>query len=450
MTSFSGLTNAAAALAAQSYGMQITGQNIANADTEGYTRERVNDVSTGPAPGVPTLYATSPNAAGSVATAGVSRLNDPVIDAHARTQHAQSGYLDTAADTLSNIEGYFDEPSDTGLAETMSKFWSDWSAVANNPNDSAARSALLSQAQTVTDALNNTSNQLSQLATDTQTSLNSTVDQINTAAQSVAKLNSEIAESQASGLPTATLEDQRDLQLTKLATLGGGQAQFQTDGTVTVTMGGQTLVSGITANTVAVDATNNVTVGGTGVTLTGGQAQADVEALNTTIPNYQSQLDGVASQLASTVNSAHAAGYDLNGNPGGDFFSGTTAATITVAITDPKLVAASSTTGGTLDGGNAQQIGAIGASTTGADAAYRTLVANLGMDSSRATQQATVQDSITSNADAAQASVSGVSYDDEVTNLLTYQRAYQASSRVLTTVDQTLDTLINHTGVVGL
>jgi len=452
MTSFSALTNAAAALAAQSYGMQITGQNIANADTEGYTRERVNEVATGPVPGVVTLYATSSKTAGTVNALGASRLNDPLIDARARTQEGLSGYADTAATTMSDIETNFNEPSDTGLTEQLNSYWKDWSAVANNPSDSAARSALLQQANTVTDTLHSTSSALSQLETDTQAGLASSVSQINTLAGQVGQLNAQIAVDQATGHDNPSLSDQRDLLLSKLATLGGAQSQLQPDGTATVTMGGLTLVAGATASTVAVNGSNLLTVGGTAVTLSSGQAQAQSQALTTTLPGFQASLDAVASKLASDVNSLHTSGYDLNGNPGGAFFSGATAATISVAITDPTAVAASATpsASGNLDNGLATQLAALGTSTTGADAAYRTLVANVGSASQRATEQSTVQDSVTASAKSLQASSSGVSYDDEVTNLLTFQRAYQASSRVLTTVDDMLDTLINRTGRVGL
>jgi flagellar hook-associated protein 1 len=302
MTSFSALTNAAAALAAQSYGMQVTNQNIANANTDGYTRERVNQAATGAVPGVPTLYATSSNSAGTVATSGVSRLNDPIIDAHTRTEQGLSGYADTAASTMAGVETYFNEPSDTGLTEQLNTFWNDWSAVANNPSDGAARSALLQQAGTVSDTLQSTSSALSDFVSGTQTSLNASVSQINTAATAVGKLNAEISVEQATGHSDPSLLDLRDLLLGQLATLGGAQAQLQADGSTTVTLGGQALVSGNTVAAVGVDASDNVTVAG------------------------------------------------------GAFFTGTTAATISVAITDPSLVAASSTpsAGGNLDAGNAR------------------------------------------------------------------------------------------------
>jgi flagellar hook-associated protein 1 FlgK len=452
MTTFSGLTNAAAALAAHSYAMQVTGQNIANADTPGYTRERVDQASTGPAAGVPSLYAVNNSNAGTVNSSGVTRMNDPIIDARARTEHGLSGYADTKAGTLSAVETNFDEPTDNGLSEQLNTFWNDWTVVANNPGDSAARSALLAQASTVTSSLNASATALNQLSTDALSGLHSSVDQINAAAAGVAQLNKAITVATASGAPSATLQDQRDLLLTQLATLGGTTTQTQPNGGVTVTMGGQTLVSGGTASVVALDGSNNVTVGAVAVTLTGGSAQAQAEALNTALPGYLTQLNAVASALASSVNAVHATGFDLNGAAGGAFFAGTTAATIGVAITDPNKVAASATGSGTpdFDSSIAHQIALLSTSTTGADAAYRGLVSTVGMDSQRAAQQSGVQDSVTSSVDALQSSVSGVSYDDEVTNLLAFQRAYQAASRVLTTIDETLDTLINRTGRVGL
>jgi flagellar hook-associated protein 1 FlgK len=191
-------------------------------------------------------------------------------------------------------------------------------------------------------------------------------------------------------------------------------------------------------------------VGGSAATTVGGTAQGYIDTLTTTLPGYSAQLDAIAATLAGDVNSAQAAGYDLSGAGGTPLFSGTTAATIKVAITNPAQLAASSTAGGNLDGGNAIALGELGASTTGADAQYATLVTALGSAVSSAAQTATVQASVASSLDAQQQSVSGVSIDEETVNLLTFQRAYQASSRVLTTIDSMLDQLINHTGTVGL
>ncbi len=437
MTSSSGLPNASAAMNSERYALQIAGQNIANADTVGYPRQRADLVATGPVGGTTRLYATSNNTAGSGGVAGTSRLIDAVIDARARTEHSRSGYFDSKAATISNVETYFDEPSDAGLSEQLNKLWTSWSTVSRHPGDASARTALLQQARNVTDTLNGMSTSIATLSTSVQQALASSASQIQDAATAAI---------------TANRQDQRDVLLSKLAELGGAQAQLQTDGSVTVTMGGQTLVAATTLSTVAVDdAGTNLTVGGNALTLTGGQAQAQTELLTTTLPGYQSQLDAVAAALANTVNAQHAAGQDLGATASGPFFTGTTAVTITVAITDPSKIAAAAATGtASLDGSNAQAIAKMSLLSNGADAAYRTFVAKLGSDSAQATQQSATQSAITSYVDTLQSPASGVSYDDEVTNLLTFQRTCQASLRVLTTVDEMLDTLINHTGRAGL
>jgi flagellar hook-associated protein 1 FlgK len=219
---------------------------------------------------------------------------------------------------------------------------------------------------------------------------------------------------------------------------------------VDVDLGGVALVSGTTAATMSVDSSYNVSIDGAAVTLASGSAAADLQTLTTDIPAYQAQLDSVAFTLATQVNNAQAAGYDLNGNAGAPMFSGTTAATIAVAMTDPAQIAASGTPGGNLDGSNAASIAQFGSASNGADAAYSVLVGNIGAASALAQQKQSTQDAITTSVDALRSSVSGVSYDEEVSNMVTYQQAFQASSRVLTTIDSMLDTLINHTGLVGM
>jgi flagellar hook-associated protein 1 FlgK len=201
---------------------------------------------------------------------------------------------------------------------------------------------------------------------------------------------------------------------------------------------------------VAVVAGNQLTVGGTPAGTAGGVAQGLVDALTTTIPSFVSQLDAVAASLASTVNAAHQAGFDLSGAAGTQFFSGTTAATIAVAITDPSKIAASGVPGGNLDASTALALSAMGSASGGADSTYKDLIGTLASQVQRSTQTAAVQAAVTTSVDAQAQSVGGVSFDEETTNMLTYQRAYQASSRVLTTVDDMLDTLINRTGRAGL
>ncbi|MCW2521783.1 MAG: flagellar hook-associated protein FlgK [Frankiales bacterium] len=448
-SAFGGLIGASQALSAQQYGLDVTGQNINNADTPGYSRQSADFAAVGPASGVPSLYATQSAATG-VQISGTTRIDDPILDGRVRTEHGVNNYAQTASAQVSGVQALFDEPSDSGLAEQLNTMWNSWSALANNPGDSASRSVVLQAATTVTTTLNSTSAAITSLTQAATSELNQNATDINTAAASLAKVNSAISISTATGANHNALDDQRDSLLLTLANLGGVQTTIQADGSASVSLGGQTLVSGGSANTVAVTAGNQLTVGGNAASTVGGSAQAYIDTLNTTLPGYSAQLDAIASKLAGDVNSAQAAGYDLSGTPGTPLFSGTTAATITVAITDPTKLAASGTAGGNLDGSNAAALGGMGASTTGADAQYATLVSGLGSAVASASQTATVQASVATSLDAQQQSVSGVSIDEETVNLLTFQRAYQASSRVLTTIDSMLDQLINHTGTVGL
>ncbi|HEY2042604.1 MAG TPA: flagellar hook-associated protein FlgK [Jatrophihabitans sp.] len=453
MSSFSGLTNALAALNAQRYGLDVTGQNISNASTPGYTRQRAEFGEVAPAAGVPSLYATQRGASG-VTVTGTTRMNDPVLDSRVRAEHGKNGQTQTAATALSGVETLIDEPSDNGLAAQLSDFWKSWSAMANNPggdaNGLSARNVVLQKGATVAASLNATSGALDRLTQSASDQLNQTVVDVNDAANSLAKLNGAIAVASATGAPTNALADQRDALLLQLADNAGATASLAGDGQVTVTLGGQTLVNGTTATAVAVTSAHQLTVGGAAAGPAGGAAQGLVDAISTVLPGYSAQLDSVAAALSSTVNGAMAAGYDLAGNAGTPFFSGTTAGTISVALSDPTKLAASGVAGGNLDASNASAVANFGTLAGGADGVYQSFVSGLASSVQSASQQATVQSSVTASVDAQAQSVSGVSLDEETTSLLTFQRSYQAASRVLTTVDDTLDTLINRTGRVGL
>lgn len=449
-STFAGLSNASAALTAQRYGLDVTGQNIANASTAGYTRQRAELAAVGPVAGVSSLYST-PAAAGGVTVSGTSRLNDSVIDNRARAEHGRSSNLGATSATLSGVEALFDEPSDTGIGSQLNAFWSSWTAVADNPKDEAARNVVLQKASGLAGSLNATSASLTSLGEGLTGQLTDVTSQINSAAAGVSRLNGAIKVATASGATTNTLADQRDLMLMKLADLAGAQTSTATDGTTTVSIGGKDLVSGTTANVVAGGSGAPLTIGGTALTsAAGGTLQGIVDSLGTVLPAYKAKLDNVASALANSVNALQQSGYDLSGGAGSAVFSGTTAADLKVVVTDPLKLAASGVPGGNLDSSVAGKLALLGAAASGADSQYRQLVSTLGANVQNVAQQSLVQDSVTGSVDALAESASGVSLDEETSNLLTYQRAYQASARVLSTIDEMLDTLISRTGRVGL
>ncbi|MBN9610792.1 MAG: flagellar hook-associated protein FlgK [Actinobacteria bacterium 69-20] len=463
---FAGIYGANDALTAARYGLDVTGQNIANANTPGYTRQMSRQAAVGTAVGVPTIHSGTVENGGVRAT-GADRLNDPILDIRARDEHAKSASVDTNAARFTDIENIFHEPSDNGLAEQLHDFWNAWGDVANNPGAQVPREMLIQSGQATVTTLHSMDSALDSVAAAAKNSLDAQVTSANAAAGDLSELNRKIAIGNATGVNVNALLDQRDVLLDKLSSTVGGVAKIYDNGTASVTVGGQDLVKvgaggtppfqaqQLTASMTVTDPTHvavDFAVAGTSVTLSDSTAAAEAKTLTDTVPKYRGQLDDVAKALHDTVNGLQGSGYQLDGTSGPDMFTGTTASSITV---DPaftwKNVAASGapSASGNLDGGNALTAAKAGSLGTSPDTAYSSLVGDLGRASASAKQQQTTQGVIASSVDTLRASASGVSYDEEVSNMMTFQMAFQASSRVLTTLDSMLDTLINHTGLVG-
>jgi flagellar hook-associated protein 1 FlgK len=476
-SSFSGLSTALSALYAQRRGLDVTGQNIANANTAGYTRQRVNMESVG-APAVPALWSNYTGAGSGVTVTDVQRLRDSFLESRARTEQGTLSQLAGRQDTLSGVEASFQEPGTTGLQSQLSDLWNAWHDVAAHPEALASRSQLLSTTATVADGIRATYSSLDAQWTAGREQLGTTVAAVNATARNIAELNQTILTASQSGIESNELIDKRDMLVMNLAQLTGAQAQTAPNGTVTVLLGGIALVRGSSSTDLAVTGAATMDDFRTGVagpaTVTwstptgavgqaaevGGELGARVEALGSTLPGYADKLDAVVANLRDTVNAAHTTGsYDLNGDPGQNIFDpAATAKNITSLITDPRKVAASreaptTAPDGTilpsLDGSNAAGLANIGELANGPDAVYRQMVVQLGAAAQTANRRLEIQGSVASDLDAARESQAGVNIDEEMVNLLSYQRAYEAAARVITTVDATLDTLINRTGLVG-
>jgi flagellar hook-associated protein 1 FlgK len=457
---FAGLNTALTALYAQRRGLDVTGQNIANANTEGYTRQRVDLRAVG-GPITPAIYATTDGTGEGVDVANVERLRDTFLESRGRAEHAQSAYLDAQNTVHSSLELVFKEPSDTGLQSQLSDLWSAAHDLANRPGDAAARTQLLQRGTQVASTLNSFHDTLGSLWSSTREQLDAVTTDVNTTASTVARLNQAIVNARSAGLASNELEDQRDLLVMHVSELTGATALPRKDGAVDLMVGGSSLVSGPNARKLTVtgaarfidQATSPVSLEWvdtkTPASASGGQVASVLETLGTTIPKYSTAIDRVAASLISTVNTQHKAGFDLAGNRGGDFFSGYDAGTIGVAISDPSLLAAAGSAGGSLDGSNADALATAGTAVGGADRTYRQLVVDLGVATQTINRRSAIQSTTVQDVDAARAAQSGVNLDEEMTNMIMFQRAYEAAARVMTTVDGMLDTLINRTGLVG-
>ncbi|HEU5474200.1 MAG TPA: flagellar hook-associated protein FlgK [Actinophytocola sp.] len=454
MSTFSGLNTALSALKAQRRGLELTGQNIANANTEGYSRQRLETTAVG-GTAVPALWATPNPYDGGVNVLGTVRMRDVYLETRAHTEHARQALLNSRTDALLDIESTFDEPSDSGLQARLGQLWGGFTDVADSPGDSAARNQLLVRAQIVATSLNTMATGFATRFEAQRHGLTDTITDINTAATKLADLNDKVVKAQAAGLEANELIDQRDVLVLRLTELAGATTSRNPNGSVDLQLGGAALVTGSTARaltltgsaTLAGQAGDPVTVrfadDGTAVPGAGGKTGAAVEALNVTLPGYAAAMDNVAAMLANSINAVQQGGYTTTGTAGVPFFSGTTAATIKVAITNPDDIAASSDPTLALDGGNADKLAELGRAAGGVTDTYAAVVARIGIETNTATQLSETQNVITAQVDFARLSVAGVNIDEELTSMLAYQRSYQAASRVMTAVDELLDTLIN-------
>jgi flagellar hook-associated protein 1 FlgK len=401
---------------------------------------------------------------GGVSVDAVTRIHDTFLEATRSAAGARQQALTTQNSTLTSVQTRLSEPGDTGLQAGLDAFYSAWHELSLNPSDGAAGSVVIQKGLAVTDQLHSVSGGIGQEWNTARATLADTVAQANQAASDLANLNGKIIEGTASGHPVNELLDKRDSLARKLGDLVGGTTAHLADGSISVSVNGITIVSGtgaekltLAGGTDVTTAASNppvVTWSGTPVPIDSGAAAGALVTLRTDLPTLSAKLDGVAVALRDAVNSVHTTGFTLAGAPGADFFSGTDARTISVVPTQPGELAMASVSG-TVDGSVALKIGdlsddvassaALGGG-AGASSRWKDMTTTLGVQLQSLGNAVTVQDSVVATSDAAVAADSGVNIDEEMTNMLLYQRAYQASARVITTIDSMLDTLINRTG----
>ncbi|MBN1094818.1 flagellar hook-associated protein FlgK [Blastococcus sp. TML/C7B] len=465
--SFAALNSATTALWAQRRALDVVGQNIANVNTDGYSRQRAEMQAIGGS-AVPAFYSVGDGIGGGVSVDQVTRIRDVFLEGRGHTEHANFARLSAEAASLEQVETAFREPGSNGIQALLADVWDGWEAVANSPETDAARVQVIQQMTALVGGLHFASASLDAQWTQTRGNLTVLVDDVNAAAASIADLNQAIQRGNQTGLPVNALVDQRDVLVMKLADQAGATVRQAKDGMLDVIVGGVTLVGGPSASKLAVagsldmagTATDKVRV----VTAVGGHtvnpdgtAGGQLTALNGVFPNYQTDLDQLAGAIAAAVNGVHTDNaYDKLGNPGGDVFRSSdggpiTAATIELAFTDPALIAASGLAGGpNTDSSKADEIAQLRNKAGGPDATYRKLVVQLGVEAAVANRGLEIQRVITTQVDASRDSVAGVNLDEEMTNMLSYQHAYSAAGRLVSTIDEMLDVLINRTGRVGL
>ena len=467
MSTFGALNTAYRGLTAAQQGMNVAGQNIANAATEGYTRQRVDQSSlAAPARG---LFSGGALQAGQgVSVNAIARLGSSFLDAGVRSAGAQAGYASVRSSALQGIEGILQEPGDNSISTALQGFWSAWQGAANQPDKSGPKGLLLNAANSVTEKISSAYKALDSQWSSVRGQAQDAVTAVNAAAAQVASYNTTIRSTLAAGGSANELIDARAKLTDQIAVLAGGTVREQPDGTVDVLVGGNALVTGGSVRTLQLagatrlaDATGNAprvewtNPGGTAA-LDGGELAGALSVLapadkGGAIAQAAESYNTFAKELAKAVNDIHAVGVTGAGAQGVDFFTtGTGPAALSisgpVSIDDIALKAS---TGGALDTSIADQISQLGTSANAPDKLWSGIVTDIGVQSRGAQQHEALTSAAQISALTGRASQASVSLDEENVSLLTNQHAYQAAARVMTAVDEALDVLINRTGLVG-
>jgi flagellar hook-associated protein 1 FlgK len=464
------LNSARSGMAAQQLAVQVASQNIANADTEGYSRQRV-DLATSLSVAFP--YGTIGTG---VTVQNISRARDAMLDAQYRQDSGGQANAETMSATLGQIQQVFSEPSDSGLSASLDAFWSSWNDLANDPSNGAAKGAVRAAGSSVASTLNRFAAQLDQIDQTNRESANADVSQINKLAQQVVEYNNKIVAQESNGHTAGDLRDSRDRLLDQLATLTGGQAIERANGNAAFFVGGRILVDGAQAKqmeftdgqppTIKFTDDPKILVG------VGGTLGAKMDVSAKQVPDVMSRLDAVAKSIVTSVNAIHNGATAYTGTPpvatvAGNFFSvGTGAATdpaftargikLDATLTSADKVAASAASTGPGNGDVATAMSNLRSQTLAiTDAAGNTVgtnsiggfftetVGNLATATKYAEDDATVQKTLATNSNARRTAVSGVSTDEELVSVIQHQHSYQAAARLVSVVDEMTQTLVN-------
>ena len=453
MSSFSAIELLRRALASHQRALDVTGHNVANVNTPGFTRQEVVLASV-PPPGSLSRFATPLLAGGGVRVASLRQARDVFLDRQLRQARQSSAEWQARADFWSQVEAVFPEPSDVGLGELLARFWNAWQEVSLNPESLAARTSLVQQAQVLTDALRQAAQRLDQVRQHLDAVATGHVERVNQIARELASVNVQIARLEVSGQAALDLRDHREQLLAELEELADVTYSEADTGELLVYLQGRELVGpGGRSTEIAVGlgpgGLHTFTwPDGEGLVVRRGALSAVVGERDTQVPELQGRLDRVAQSLIEQVNDLHDDGYDLDGNPGGPFFQGTDARTIRVAFQDPRRVAAAGSWGGDGEPGNGDVARRI-AQLRGSDAIdgeYRTLVAEVGVRSQEARRQVAYQELLADQVRLRREATSGVSLDEEMTNMIRFQHAYDAAARMVRTVDEMVRTLLDMVG----
>ena len=514
-STFMGLEASKRGLFTQQSALYTTGHNISNANTEGYTRQRVNMEAT---LGYPGTGLNAPKTAGNIGTGvqahSVQRMRDEFVDRQYRQEENKLGYWEATTKAISQMEDVMSEPSEYGINQSFTDFWKSMEDVISNPKDAAARQVMISKGEALAESFNYMDTQLKLIQSNLGNEISVTTKDVNSILKQIASLNEQIQAVEPNGYMPNDLYDARDVLIDQLnsyipvsitTVASGGNALAIAEGSVTVTFNGITLVDGNKYVLMqAEDSTGNAITGeepvnpftqftftelkrasaheeeikNNNVTFASTVNYSELEAFKGKLvaiidaygfddgagasgglyPTMIERLDTLATEFVTQFNGVHRAGNGLDDSTGIDFFdaTGLTAGTLKVSIKETDKVAASSVAGEVGNNDNIRKLAALNDEVWAAlnngtfQSNYQSLVGDLAVKGQESIRMEYNSTTLKLQIENNRASMNSVSLDEEMTNMVTFQQAYNANARMITVVDECLDKIINGMGRVGL
>ncbi len=459
---FGTLDLGARSLSVQQEGMEVSGQNLANVNNTAYSRQQLVVQTSTP------LQTPIGQEGTGVEAAGISQARSSLLDGQIQSEASVSGSLNSQQQALQNAETYLNEQitntsngtsSPSGLTADLSSLFNSFQSLSTDPTNLSQRQSLVASAQQLSTQFNQVSAQLGAVKNQLNQSIQSDVTTSNQDLAQIATLNQQIIQAQADGGSANDLVDKREQTIEDLASKVNINATAQSNGGVNISIGGVTMVSGETAS----DSLETYDAGGgqllikaqnagTPLTLTGGSIEGNINTRDGALATLQTSVNTLASQLITQVNGIYSDGYDLNGNTGANFFTGSDASNIGVnsaLVSDPSQFQASGTAGATGDNTVVLALAQLantsisGLNNQTFSQSWAQTVGNLGNAISSVNEQVANSSSVTQMLTTQRASVSGVSIDEEMTNLMQYQKSYEASAQLITTLNEMLQTVVS-------
>ncbi|HWF38103.1 MAG TPA: flagellar hook-associated protein FlgK [Candidatus Acidoferrales bacterium] len=450
----SSLNIAVQAMEADQAALSTTANNIANANTPGYSRQTVDLAEVAPV-----------DYGGLVVGDGVQvqkvvSQQSSLLQTQFDQETQQQGKYNAFLGSMQQVQTLFNETSGTGLQSSITSFFNSIQQLSTNPSSTSLRAGMLTAAQNLAQNFQSTASSLVSIQRSADLSVSQSVSQINSLTSQIAQLNGEVSQATSTGQNPGTFIDQRDQLINQLSGLvdvseinaGNNSLTLTTTGGANLVVGNQSF--NLTSKADPATGFQHVYSQGADITssITGGSLGGTIQARDSAIPSVLSSLDSLAANVENSLNSVNQAGTDLNGNQGGNLFvpppaNGQSAASqMTVAITDPAKIAAS-LDGSTGDNSNLTamlnvQNQAIVQGQTPLDA-YSTLIFNIGNQVSTAQSEAQSSQALTQQIQNQIGSISGVSINEEAANLIQFQQAYQAAAQVASVINSLTATAIN-------